>query len=524
MAVLHTEYLVFSALSYCIFGKEDIDKNVFELLEFDEDNSKERILLKNDIILAFDFLSGWENIGKNLVTFLKEWFIVDILDKTDDGNSTIKSGFYGIVFGKKNGNKGYKNLVIAYRGSQLFPLKEAYRDFIETDFLIGMGKKPKQFDEGLELYKKVIEKYDYKDVRLTGHSLGGGIAQYTGVMSPLYTKNHEFIPKTITFNAIGILVENMIKTEDFLKFTDSYNIVKKIGYEYKWEKILKIMQNLFVKKADELIEKIQLQLNDFELKSLHAQFIIKGGNKVKEMDLQELLGVAVTPENLALYNEGLQIVKDFSDNKKYSKKMKSYVHSLDFTASFLPHMGKTIFVDKGLKESIGTICKKTPLNLQTFQKEMMTYHLFDVFIPYIAIKYGISDEEHEYFLSKKLNLLYIAASIRKLIYEEHLSLDIIVLFHKQKRRLNAIEFLKIKNQIIADIKEMKETFLYKNQIIDSIEKLNENEFKTIWFEALDRLASPFEQIDIFDHILYVYNVKNLKNIVKPITNSKLTFK
>ena len=50
MAVLHTEYLVFSALSYCIFGKEDIDKNVFELLEFDEDNSKERILLKNDII------------------------------------------------------------------------------------------------------------------------------------------------------------------------------------------------------------------------------------------------------------------------------------------------------------------------------------------------------------------------------------------------------------------------------------------------------------------------------------------
>ena len=85
MAVLHTEYLVFSALSYCIFGKEDIDKNVFELLEFDEDNSKERILLKNDIILAFDFLSGWENIGKNLVTFLKEWFIVDILDKTDDG-------------------------------------------------------------------------------------------------------------------------------------------------------------------------------------------------------------------------------------------------------------------------------------------------------------------------------------------------------------------------------------------------------------------------------------------------------
>ena len=55
MAVLHTEYLVFSALSYCIFNENDIDKNVFELLDSNDDNSKERILLKNDVILALNF-------------------------------------------------------------------------------------------------------------------------------------------------------------------------------------------------------------------------------------------------------------------------------------------------------------------------------------------------------------------------------------------------------------------------------------------------------------------------------------
>lgn len=524
MAVLHTEYLIFSALSYCIFGENDIDKNVLSLLDSDEDDSKERILLKNDVILAFDFFNNWESLGKSMIDFLAEWYIVDILDKTDDGSSNLKSGFYGIVFGKKDKIKGYKNLVIAYRGSQLFPIKEAYRDFIETDFLIGLGRKPKQFDEGLELYKKIIEKYDYKDVRITGHSLGGGIAQYTAVMSPLYTKNHEFIPKTVTFNAIGILVENMIKIEDFLKFEDIYNIIKQIGYEYRWEKIIKIIQSIFIQKIDQIMEKKKIQLNDSELRSLSLQFITIGENKTKEIDLKKIVNTAITEENLKLYNEGRIILKDFTENKKYSRKMKSYIHSLDFTASFLPHIGKTILVDKGLKETTGVICKKPPLKLQTFQKEVMTYHLFDVFIPYIGINYGTSFENYEYYLSKHLNLLYIAASIRKLIYEEKLSINVIILFHQQKRTLNFEEYLKLKNQILIDIENIKEVFLYKNEIIDSLKGLDEKKFKIIWFEVLDRLASPFKQSDVFDYILYVYNVKNLKNLVKPITNTKLTFK
>ena len=226
MAVLHTEYLIFSALSYCIFKKEDINENVFCLLDDEENNHRERILLKSDVFSAFDFLRSWKAIGKNLMDFLKEWYIVDILDRTDDGHSSKKSGFYGIVFGKKDDKGGYKNIVIAYRGSQLFPIKEAYRDFIETDFLIGLGKKPKQFDEGLELYRETIIKYPYTDVRLTGHSLGGGIAQYVTVMSFLYTKNREFIPKTVTFNGVGILVENMIKIE--LIREDNFNIIYKL--------------------------------------------------------------------------------------------------------------------------------------------------------------------------------------------------------------------------------------------------------------------------------------------------------
>ena len=106
MAILHTEYLILSALSYCVFKTEDIDKNVFNLLDDENIDSRERILLKNDVFSAFDFLGNWNIIENSLLSFLNDWYIVDILDKTDDGDSIEKSGFYGIAFGKKNNLSG----------------------------------------------------------------------------------------------------------------------------------------------------------------------------------------------------------------------------------------------------------------------------------------------------------------------------------------------------------------------------------------------------------------------------------
>ena len=81
------------------------------------------------VFSAFDFLGNWNIIENSLLSFLNDWYIVDILDKTDDGDSIEKSGFYGIAFGKKNNLSEYKEIVIAYRGSQLFPIKEAYWTF-----------------------------------------------------------------------------------------------------------------------------------------------------------------------------------------------------------------------------------------------------------------------------------------------------------------------------------------------------------------------------------------------------------
>lgn len=513
MSIRHVEYLIMSALSYCIFKKEDIGKNVFDLLEND-DKARERILLKNNVLFAFDFLGGWKTIGKNILDFLREWSIVDILDRTNDGDSEVKSGFYGIAFGKKDSENNFKDIVIAYRGSQLFPAIEAYRDFIETDLLIGLGKKPKQFEEGLEFYKILIRKYPYQNIRITGHSLGGGIAQYVAVMSSLSIVDKTFVPKTITFNGIGILVEDMIKIEDFLEFTEAKEIITAMGHENKWDKIYKLLLSIFTKNLSNSPHNKQITLNDFEIKTFFSQYFFITGATIKEKEIMSLihtLNNCITSSN---YAEGLALIDEFTKNIKYLTRVKNFVHSEDFTASFFPHIGRTIYINKNLKEKIGKVNKKIPLNFKAFQKDFMTYHLFDVFVPYISVNYGTSLNDTEFYLSKEINLLYVAASLRKLAYDELLSKEVLILFYKQKRVLSDKELLVIKNLILNDINSIKEVFLYKKELALRIESLDSNEFKSVWFEALDRMVSPFEQKDIYDHILYIYNLKEIKNIIK----------
>lgn len=92
--------------------------------------------------------------------FFKEFSnleIVYIENKTHlaRDNASLITGYYAICF--KNVEGKY---LLSFRGSETTTLRMLYMDFIKTDLMYGVGKIPLQFYQGVNTYKKLIDKYD----------------------------------------------------------------------------------------------------------------------------------------------------------------------------------------------------------------------------------------------------------------------------------------------------------------------------------------------------------------------------
>ena len=120
--------------------------------------------------------------------------LVHLFSKKDS-----ETGFVAEVF--KDGD----NVIISFRGTDTKPLREARKD-LDDDF--GMVKKelPGQFKNAQDLIKDIKSSSMLKncEITVTGHSLGGSLAQMLGAL---------YGYKTVTFNAYG--------TKDIL---DNYNL------------------------------------------------------------------------------------------------------------------------------------------------------------------------------------------------------------------------------------------------------------------------------------------------------------
>lgn len=136
-----------------------------------------------------------------------------ILKDKDENDNPIyysykneKSGFAACVFETTDGN-----IIISYRGTERTKLGENQseygkwgQDFL-TDINIVRGVLDQQFNDAWELYTLVKNQNKNAKIILTGHSLGGGLAQLVAAkaFNTTYENPHPEILETYTYNAPG---------------------------------------------------------------------------------------------------------------------------------------------------------------------------------------------------------------------------------------------------------------------------------------------------------------------------------
>ncbi len=110
------------------------------------------------------------------------WELIEQADK----DSGMQAGVY------KSSETG--EIALAFRGTEACPADEVFscsltEEFLDlaADALLAVGKVDEQFDHAFEFAKDVADRYQDRKITVTGHSLGGGLAQAIGASLGLET-------------------------------------------------------------------------------------------------------------------------------------------------------------------------------------------------------------------------------------------------------------------------------------------------------------------------------------------------
>lgn len=500
------DYLLLSVLSYCNFSKDDYGKIVGEIYtgaDYDK--------VKND---GFYFCN---NETRHLFygffkDILNNWEIVYVDDRRA-GTGAEATGFYSVVF-KNIGNGSY---VISYRGSEKYPIEDAYKDFIETDLKIGVGVKPKQFFNGLEVFEKIYSEFGIpkEKISLTGHSLGGGICQFVSMMTD---KQKGFIPYTCTWNAVGINRDGIINLLDFFDYDkiidklDLDTMEKELFLEFKEDylsfflkelkkgKIVKDNHTLLIDKESDVSPQVDENLIKSLLKSTNLDSVLKKmseNTKDKLLENNRVFNALFKVDNLAheLF-EAEYFIRRVKDNKVYEENIVNFCHSEDLTISLFPHIGSVYQVDKGFVKK--EIKKKNIFSsFLFFTKSVQEFHYQDIFLPFIEV-----EGERKGMFSKKLSIGYMGTLLRKIFSIEYCVEKELLADYYSLVNIDSKNYKRIKTQVLQGIKKCGDEILYKKHAYEQLKNMDEETFGRVWEDTKSKLASPYRIQDIYDLILF----------------------
>lgn len=496
------EYLLFSIISYYNFdeaAKGQLLETALEEINFGRNISSNANLFRDD---------AYGRCGEFFAGELKKWKIFDIDNRTGiGGNGKSNSGFFAIIF--TDGDE----YVISYRGSETYPFEEAYKDFIETDLRFGMGKKPLQFWEGVQVFEELLSSgIPFEKISITGHSLGGGIAQFAAIM--LY-KKYGVVPKVCTWNSVGINRDGIIGIEDFIdydKILDSCHLTdeeKEIFAEFRQPYIdffIKELKKMKIIKDNRtvLIDKyttFYFHIDDVFIESLAKQTNFKQIlNKIpmirrREILLNEnLIDKLFQIDNLTgILHEAEKFINTLNENKIFESKVINFCHSKDLVSFLFPHIGTTYQVDLNFLKKDAVRTSGFFRNLSLFKKSVQSYHFEDVFIPFLDSNGAFIDQ---------ISIDYTSSVLRRILYLEYTFTKDFLGNYFMKTEITKENFQKYKGEIINGIDKTGEDILYKDKVKAKIQLMDYEDIKILWEKTGDKMPSPYISQDIYDLIVF----------------------
>ena len=378
---------------------DEADKRLFGVFGIERDENK-----SNELLPYYDF-KGWQFIySADKAKLYRDKYKFE--DMEDDG-------FYAVAFMKEN------DIVIAYRGTE----PDKIEDLIADLYIGFLNRNHSQLVSAYLFVEYIKELYPNKNIHLTGHSLGGCLAQYAFVCT-----NKKY--PTVTWNALGLgkhkntITDGIFWGNDITDYIGLYslelqdkleeevldkngNIKNEIILLTEKENIDSIF-NILNPRVTEIYEKGEYIVGKkgfFSLKFVDSNYVGKDKEErnILTKKQKEKLEEELRIKSIQIYWL-LRGIKNYQlCFKATSNKIKNYYNSKDWTALLQTREGKIIDVLTGNtceQESIDDTPQKVVI--ETFKNLGFTYHGVNDFLLYMNKEGMIEPGKYNEIFTKNL--------------------------------------------------------------------------------------------------------------------------
>lgn len=129
------------------------------------------------------------------------WYVVDVNDTNEE------NGFYGILL-----ETDPQHGIVAFRGSESYDTNQIVKDWINADFGLLMDKDTTQQEKAAEYMAQIGQRFSYDSYAVTGHSLGGNLAEHAVIGAPESMRGK--LVQTVNFDGPGFSETYMERNRD----------------------------------------------------------------------------------------------------------------------------------------------------------------------------------------------------------------------------------------------------------------------------------------------------------------------